>query len=150
YDLQADIRLFKDNRLLKFKPHLLIRDHEPVDLRGYQIEEAPQDKRPLPRIKQRIYAKPDVPPGNFDDEAWELDQFAKHAGLTDLEQIALGFMRRNTRRTDTEIAEVLGISQGYYSKLKDKIVLKLREGRKRLYGAPESSEIWSHIEYDIF
>jgi hypothetical protein len=72
YDLQADVRLFKDNRLLKFKPQLIIRDREPVDLRGYQIEEAPQDSRPLPRIKQRLYAKPDVPAGNFDEEAWEL------------------------------------------------------------------------------
>jgi hypothetical protein len=81
HDLQADVRLFKENRLLKFKPQLLIRDFEPApaDLRGYQIEEGPRDMRPLPRLKQQIYAKPDVPPGNFDAEAYELDQFAKHA-----------------------------------------------------------------------
>jgi hypothetical protein len=60
-------------------------------------------------------------------------------------------MRSNTRKTDTEIAEIVGVSQGYYSKLKDKIILKLREGRKRFYGAPENQDIWSHIdEHGIF
>jgi hypothetical protein len=102
HDLQADVRLFEDNRLLRFKPQLIIRDREPVDMRGYRIEEARQDRRPFRRRKQHVYTKPDVPLGAFDQEAWELDQFAKHAGLTDLEQIALMLMRTNTRKTDAK------------------------------------------------
>jgi hypothetical protein len=147
-----------DNGSTETKPVLGFQDNEQglvlnktnlnilADLFGNDLHREEPDCRYHRSPLQRLYAKPDVPAGNFDAEAHELDQFAKHAGLTDLEQIALVFMRGNTRKTDTEIAEVLGISQGYYSKLQVKIIGKLREGRKRLYGAPENPEIWSRID----
>ena len=138
-DLQADVRLFKENRLFRFKPQLAIEDHGsggPLqEIGSYQIIRAP---RPAEaellrgrgrRNKPLIYAKPDG--DGFDELAWELDQYAAHADLNDLEKIALVFMRTNTRAPDYKIAEMLGVSQGHYSKLQDKIAEKMRAGRKR-------------------
>ena len=150
-DLQADIRLFKDNRLLRFKPVLRIEDHQGEspyqDIGSYQIIQAP---RPTEaeltrsrgrRKKQQIYTKPDG--DGFDELAWELDQYAAHADLNDLEKITLGFMRMSARTPDYKIAEVLGVSQGYYSKLQVKVTEKMRVGRKRWReqnGMPEFDE----------
>ena len=66
-----------------------------------------------------------------------------HADLNDLEKIALIFMRTNARTPDCRIAEMLGVSQGDYSKLQVKIVEKMRAGRKRWReqnGIPEFDE----------
>ena len=52
-------------------------------------------------------------------------------------------MRTNARTPDYKIAEVLGVSQGYYSKLQVKIAEKMRAGRKRWReqnGTPEFDE----------
>ena len=138
-DLQADIRLFKDNRLLRFKPVLRIEDHQGKspyqDIGSYQIIQPPRPTeanltRSRGRRKtQQIYTKPDG--DSFDELAWELDQYAAHADLNDLEKITLEFMRMSARTADYKIAEVLGVSQGYYSKLQGKVTEKTRVGRKR-------------------
>src|SRR5215831_3535957 len=138
-ELRADVRLFKENRLIRFKPQLVIEDHRgesPLqDIGSHQIIHAPQ---PIEtelirgrgrRKKPQIYTKPDG--DGFDELAWELDQYVAHADLNDLEKIALIFMRTNARTPDYEIAELLGISQGYYSKLQVKITEKMRAGRKK-------------------
>jgi hypothetical protein len=80
-DLQADIRLFKDNRLLRFKPQLAIEDHRGEspyqDIGSYQIIHAPQPAeakltRGRGRAKKpQVYTKPDG--DGFDELAWELD-----------------------------------------------------------------------------
>ena len=148
-DLQADIRLFKDNRLLRFKPKLAIEDHRGEspyqDIGSYQIIQAPRpteaeltrgrDKKP------QVYTKPDG--DGFDELAWELDQYTAHTDLSDLEKIALIFMRANARTPDYKIAEMLGVSQSYYSKLQIKIAEKMRAGRKKwraANGLPEFDE----------
>ena len=150
-DLQADIRLFKDNRLLRFKPQLAIEDRlgeSPCqDIGSYQVIPAPQSTRTKlkrssrRRNKPQVYTKPD---GNgFDELAWELDQYIAHADLNDLEKIALAFMRTNSRTPDYKLAELLGVSQGHYSKLKVKIEEKMRAGRKKwraANGLPEFDE----------
>jgi hypothetical protein len=41
------------------------------------------------------------------------------------------FTRANARTPDHKIAELLGVSQGNYSKLQVKIVEKMRDGRKK-------------------
>jgi hypothetical protein len=138
-DLQADIRLFKDNRLLLFKPQLAIEDHRGEspyqDIGSYQVIQPPRPtEAELTRSRgrrktQQIYTKPDG--DGFDELAWELDQCAAHADLNDLEKITLGFMRMSARTPDYKIAEVLGVSQGYYSKLQVKVTEKMRVGRKR-------------------
>ena len=100
-DLRADIRLFKDNRLLSFKPVLRIEDHRGEspyqDIGSYQIVQPPRptEATNLTRSRgrrktQQIYTKPDG--DGFDELAWELDQYAPHADLNDLEKITLGFM----------------------------------------------------------
>ena len=117
-DLQADVRLFKKNRLVRFKPQLVIEDHGgrgPLqEIGSYQIIRAP---RPAEaellrgrgrRNKPPIYTKPDG--DGFDELARELDRYAAHADLNDLEKIALVFMRTNTRTPDYKIAEMLGVS----------------------------------------
>jgi len=155
-DLQADVRLFKENRLIRFKPQLVIEDHRGVspfqDIAWHQIVQAPQPTRAQlirgqgRRKKPQIYTKPDG--DGFDELAWELDQYAAHADLNDLEKIALTFMRTNARTPDYKIAEVLGVSQGYYSKLQVKIAEKMRDGRKKwraANGLPEFDEPF--IEY---
>jgi hypothetical protein len=150
-DLQADIRLFKDNRLLRFKPQLAIEDHRGEspcqDLGSYQViqsrrtTEAKLTGRSGRGRKPQVYTKPD---GNgFDELAWELDQYTAHADLNDLEIIALAFMRTNARTSDYKLAELLGVSQGHYSKLQVKIAEKLRAGRKSwraANGSPEFDE----------
>ena len=138
-DLQADVRLFKKNQLVRFKPQLVIEDHRGEspfqEIGSHQIIHAPQSTEAKlirgrgRRKKPPIYTKPDG--GGFDELAWELDQYAAHADLNDLETIALVFMRTNTRTPDYKIAEMLGVSQGRYSKLQDKIAEKMRAGRKR-------------------
>src|SRR5262249_25955703 len=121
-DLQADVRLFKENRLLRFKPQLMIEDHRGEspfqDIGAHQIVHAPQPTeaelirgRVRPK-KPQIYTKPAG--DGFDELARELDQYAAHADLNDLEKIALVFMRTNARTPDYKIAELLGVSQGYY------------------------------------
>ena len=150
-DLQADIRLFKDNRLLRFKPQLAIEDHRGEspyqDIGSYQIIQAPRPtEAELTRgrgrgKKPQVYTKPDG--DGFDELAWELDQYAAHTDLNDLEKIALIFMRTNARTPDYKIAEMLGVSQGYYSKLQVKIAEKMRAGRKKwraANGLPEFDE----------
>jgi len=150
-DLQADIRLFKDNRLLRFKPQLAIEDHRGEspyqDIGSYQIIQAPQPtEAELTRgrgrgKKPQVYTKPDG--DGFDELAWELDQYIAHTDLNDLEKIALIFMRANARTPDYKIAEMLGVSQGYYSKLQVKIAEKMRAGRKKWRaadGLPEFDE----------
>ena len=100
-DLQADVRLFKKNRLVRFKPQLVIEDHGgrgPLqEIGSYQIIRAP---RPAEaellrgrgcRNKSPINTKPDG--DGFDELARELDRYAAHADLNDLEKIALVFMR---------------------------------------------------------
>ena len=57
-------------------------------------------------------------------------------------------MRANTRTPDYKIAEMLGVSQSYYSKLQVKIAEKMRDGRKKwraANGQPEFDEPF--IEY---
>jgi hypothetical protein len=150
-DLQADIRLFKDNRLLRFKPQLAIEDHRGEspnqDIGSHQINQAPQPTEAEltrgrgRRKKPQIYTKADG--DGFDELAWELDQYAAHTDLNDLEKIALIFMRANARTPDYKIAEMLGISQGYYSKFQVKIAEKMRAGRKKwraANGLPEFDE----------
>ena len=100
-DLQADIRLFKDNRLLLFKPQLAIEDRRAEspyqDIGSYQIIQAPQPTeakvtRGRGRGKKpQVYTKPDG--DGFDELAWELDQYTAHTDLNDLEKIALTLMR---------------------------------------------------------
>jgi hypothetical protein len=148
-DLQADVRLFKENRLLRFKPPLVIRDRDRRSnstfqhIGSYQIEQVPRLKRgfhlrgPFGNFKgSGEYQKPPVPPFAFDGEAEDLDQVASHAGLSDKEQLALAFIRdpyRDGRRlTDTEIAGLIGVSQGYYSKLRHKVIEKMREANAKL------------------
>ena len=150
-DLQADIRLFKDNRLLRFKPQLAIEDHRGEspyqDIGSYQIIQAPKTtEAELTRgrgrgKKPQVYTKPDG--DDFDELAWELDQYTAHTDLDDLEKIALIFMRTNARMPDYKIAEMLGVSQSYYSKLQVKIAEKMRDGRKKwraANGLPEFDE----------
>ena len=150
-DLQADIRLFKDNRLLRFKPQFAIEDHRGEspyqDIGSYQIIGAPRPtEAELTRgrgrsKKPQVYIKPDG--DGFDELAWELDQYIAHTDLNDLEKIALIFMRANARTPDYKIAEMLGVSQGYYSKLQVKIAEKMRDGRKKwrvANGLPEFDE----------
>ncbi len=106
-DLQADIRLFKDNRLLRFKPQLAIEDHRGEspyqDIGSYQIIQAPRPtEAELTRgrgrgKKPQVYTKPDG--DGFDESAWELDQYAAHTDPSDLEKIALIFMRANAQPT---------------------------------------------------
>ena len=150
-DLQADVRLFKENRLVRFKPQLVIEDHQDEslfqDIGSHQIIHAP----PISgaelirgrgrRKKPQIYTKPDG--DGFDELAWELDQYAVHADLNDLEKIVLIFTRTNARAPDYKIAEVLGVSQGYYSKLQVNVAKKMRAGRKKWReqnGLPEFDE----------
>jgi hypothetical protein len=150
-DLQADIRLFKDDRLLRFKPQLAIEDHRGEspyqDIGSYQIIQAPgpteaEVTRGRGRGKKpQVYTKPDG--DGFDELAWELDQYTAHTDLNDLEKIALIFMRANARTPDYKIAEMLGVSQSYYSKLQIKIAEKMRAGRKKwraANGLPEFDE----------
>jgi hypothetical protein len=150
-DLQADIRLFKDNRLLLFKPQLAIEDHRGEspykDIGSYQIIQSPRHAEAEltrgrgRRKKPQIYTKPDG--DGFDELAWQLDQYTAHADLNDLEIIALAFMRTNARTPDYKIAELLGVSQGHYSKLQVKIVERMRAGRKSwraANGLPEFEE----------
>jgi len=138
-DLQADVRLFKDNRLVKFKPALVINDRKnknnvfehigshqivnvPVGGRGYQL------RGRFGNFKgSGLYDKPPVPEHAFDSDAEELDEIAKSANLTDVEQKVLAFMRGPLGRTDTEMAKLVGVSQGHYFKLKGKVVAKMRE-----------------------
>jgi hypothetical protein len=52
-------------------------------------------------------------------------------------------MRTNARTPDYKLAELLGVSQGNYSRLKVKIAEKLRAGRKSwraANGSPEFDE----------
>jgi hypothetical protein len=130
-DLQADVRLFKDNRLAKFKPMLRFYDGRPLP-EGYQIDEKLSRTHGIMlRGQQRrpgTYRKPPVPDGNPDPEAEALDKCAAAAGLTDLEQAVFAHMR-DPRRTDTEAAKLLGVSQGYLSKIQPKIVEKMRKAR---------------------
>ena len=116
-DLQADVRLFKENRLVRFKPQLVIEDHQGEspfqDIGAHQIIHAPQPTRAElirgrgRRKEPQIYTKPDG--DGFDELAWELDQYAAHADLNDLEKIVLTFMRTNARTPDYRIAEMLGV-----------------------------------------
>ena len=77
-DLQAEVRLFKENRLIRFKPQLVIEDHQGEgpfqDIGPHQIIQIP---RPTEaeltrsrgrRKKQQIYTKPDG--DGFDELAW--------------------------------------------------------------------------------
>ena len=98
----------------------------------------------LPK-KPRLHRKPKVPEGNIDQEARELDQFAKLGDLTERELKAVMLMRAELPQI-TKIAEEIGVSQGYFSKLKLRIIEKLRQGRKKLYGIePDSRETWAGI-----
>jgi len=145
-DLQADVRLFKDNRLLRFKPALAIEDWRSNSvfqhIGSYQTEQAPELKRgfrlrgPFGNFKgSGEYQKPPLPRGAVDFEAEELDELAVRSGLNENEQLALVFMRDpyrgRDRMTDTEIAELIGVSQGYYSKLKHRVTEKMREANKK-------------------
>ena len=141
-DLRADVRLFKENHLVRFKPITLLRERDAVP-HGYQI-----DGVALPLKgewkKPPIVRKPRVPEGNFDQEAWELDQFAKLGELTERELRAVSLMRVGV--IDTKIAEGIGVSQGHFSKLKPRILEKLRKGRKKLYSTePDDREAWADI-----
>jgi hypothetical protein len=138
-DLQADVRLFNDNRLVRFKPALVIDDRKnsvfehigshqiiavPVNGRGYHL------RGRFGNFKgSGLYDKPPLPEGAIDHEAKELDALAKASDLTEIEQITLAFMRGPLGRTDSEIAALVGVSQGYYSKLKRKVLEKLRAAR---------------------
>src|SRR6476661_1207859 len=117
------------------------------DIGSYQIIQAPQPtEAELTRgrgrgKKPQVYTKPDG--DGFDELAWELDQYTAHTDLNDLEKIASIFMRANARSPDHKIAELLGVSQGYYSKLQVKIAEKMRAGRKKwraANGLPEFDE----------
>jgi RNA polymerase sigma factor (sigma-70 family) len=147
HDLQADVRLFKENRLLRFKPALIIEDRRSNStfqhVGSYQVEQAPALKRgyylrgPHGNFKgSGLYQKPPVP--GIDWEAKELDDWTASADLSDIEQHALVLMRNpfrdGVRLTDTEIAKSIGVSQGYYSKLRHKVIEKLREARKPGWG----------------
>jgi hypothetical protein len=149
-DLQADVRLFKENRLERFKPTLMT--CESAIPTGYQIEGTQrQSLRPLPKLRQKLYRKPRVPTGNIDEEAELLDKLAKAAELTERDLKAVRLMRIGV--IDTKIAEEIGVSQGYFSKLKPKIIEKLREGRKKLCGTEtDDREVWSEINgfFDFF
>jgi hypothetical protein len=119
---------------------------------GYQIEGAQrQSLRPLPRLRQKLYRKPRVPKGNIDEEAELLDKIAKAAELTERDLKAVRLIRIGV--IDTKIAEEIGVSQGYFSKLKPKIIEKLRQGRKKLCGTEtDDREVWSDINgfFDFF
>jgi DNA-binding CsgD family transcriptional regulator len=85
-----------------------------------------------------------VPKGNFDPEAEKLVKIARAAELTERDLRAVTLMSAGV--IDTKIAKEIGVSQGYFSKLKPRIIEKLRQGRKKLYGAEtDDREVWSDI-----
>ena len=52
----------------------------------------------------------------------------------------------NLRHTDTKFAKQIAISQGYLSKLKDKIIQKMRDAEKKLRDAQYGPEDWAWID----
>jgi hypothetical protein len=83
-----------------------------------------------------VPAGPMAAPTGLDSVAEELKLFAAHADLTDLEQAVFQFMRFPGGKTQSEIAETLGISQSYYSKMAAEdgpIIQKLQRARKTIY-----------------
>ena len=60
-DLQGDVRLFKTNRLARFKP--VLRDDAAIPA-GYQLDGVSKPGR-IPKLKQRLFRAPPVPKGKL-------------------------------------------------------------------------------------
>jgi hypothetical protein len=140
-DLQADVRLFKNNRLVRFKPVIAERTAIPV---GYQFDGMSKEG-PLPKLKQRLYRAPPVPKGACDPDAEKLNKLVKLAGLTARDQDIVMHMR-NPRHTDTEFAKLIGISQSYLSRRQSKIIQKMRDAGKKLRDPQDGPKDWSWID----
>jgi RNA polymerase sigma factor (sigma-70 family) len=134
-DLQADVKCFGENRLLRFKPAIVDRAAIPA---GYQLDRMSKGSRIICRA-------PPAQNGSDPAAAARLNKLITLAGLTAREQSIVMHMC-NPHHTDTEFAKSTGISQGHLSKLKAKIVQKMRVADKKLRDAQDAPEAWHWID----
>jgi hypothetical protein len=136
-DLQADIRLFKDNRLVRFKPTVRFYDGQSIP-GGYQLEKVPKGGR--------FYREFLLLKGKSDPVAVaRLNKIAALADLTDDERKIMQHMS-NPQCTGTEFAKKIGISQGYLSKQRSKIILKLQHAGKKFLDNQDRQESWFWVD----